>query len=273
MTVRPFDLTPATAVPNVSNTFGLEGAWTGDYRAQKATVVLGNPRDGALTGRCRAPRCALPCSSTGVVRGKVFGSLGVGILSWYGRGRRRAPTRSSIPRAPNSMAGTLIGIVKGDVILGKIAAAGPDATVVREGQFELSEDELTTAPQRRLTASNVPMRVHTFAATNTRTRSTSKCCSFTSRSQISSALSSGTAFFCGLSDAVGHQKCRSHSSSSIERESLPPEGGLDIRAVEAFMMGARDHGHPTELFPQGNMGKERKSVGHVASDDINFGRR
>jgi hypothetical protein len=124
---------------------GLEGDWAGQYQAQKASIVLPpNVRDRGFEaddGRIAAGpgSVELTISRGGLVRGKVLGSLGVGVLSGRAEdGALRTKLDPEDPRAPNAMSGTLVGVIRGDAILGKIAAAGPDATVVREASIELA---------------------------------------------------------------------------------------------------------------------------------------
>jgi hypothetical protein len=134
----------AIVAPDASVEPSLEGFWEAHYEAKKANVFLPakvkdkgfEADDGKVASGPGSVEIVI--SSTGAVRGKVTGALGAGVL--LGRaedGALRTQLNPVDPRAPNAMTGTVVGLVKGDVILGKIAVAGPDATVVREAGIEL----------------------------------------------------------------------------------------------------------------------------------------
>jgi hypothetical protein len=134
----------ASSKSPTADTGSLSGTWEGEYHAKKGSVEMPSKvkdatrvaDDGkASTG---AGTVSLTISPDGEIRGTAKGALGDATL----RGQADASAvRASVspdnPSAPSAMTGVLVGMVKDGTIQAQLRVSGPDATVVREADFEL----------------------------------------------------------------------------------------------------------------------------------------
>jgi hypothetical protein len=124
----------------------LAGVWEGRYEAKKGTVTLPpKVKDKGIAadeGKVAVGPGSIHLAvlTGGDVRGKLGGALGAGTITGkVDAGMIRAMVRPDDPLAPSAMTGVLLCERKVDAIACEIHVAGPDGTVIREANVELTK--------------------------------------------------------------------------------------------------------------------------------------
>jgi hypothetical protein len=138
----------ASASTAPSDAHVLAGTWTGAYEAVKGSVTLQPKVEDKAWKEDDGKRVAGPGTVTlvvgpdGAVTGKTTGALGAQTLRGEADAEMvRATVTPDEPTSVTAMTGVLVGQRKGEVLVGRIRVAGPDATLVRESPIELRREK------------------------------------------------------------------------------------------------------------------------------------
>lgn len=142
--VAPSASASAAALPADS----LEGRWEGRYDAKKGSVGVPqgvkdktwNKDDGKIASG--GGSVTLEVSPKGEVTGKSRGALGNATLTGKVDDKMlRATFMPDDPTLEHAMTGVLVGMLKDGKLKAELRVAGPDATLVREADFELARPD------------------------------------------------------------------------------------------------------------------------------------
>ncbi|MBK8252799.1 MAG: hypothetical protein IPK82_09040 [Polyangiaceae bacterium] len=141
-----------TASASAAAPSDVTGVWESTYDAKKGLVGMPvgvpDPLRKADDGRSYtgSGTVTITVAASGDVTGKSYGALG--LASVRGKIDGKMLRTSFVPDdalAPGAMTGVLIGIIKGDTIECELRVAGPDATAVRQANFELKKKPLAAS--------------------------------------------------------------------------------------------------------------------------------